>query len=76
MADKSRRWPNNVTGSFYVDGDCIDCHLCSEIAPRNFQIDGENGHDFVYKQPESGDEEGQCREALSCCPVSAIGSDG
>ena len=76
MADTSRRWPNNVSGPFYVDEDCIDCHLCSEIAPYNFQIDSENGHDFVYKQPESRDEEEHCQDALSCCPVSAIGNDG
>jgi ferredoxin len=76
MANNSRRWPNNAAGPYYVDADCIDCHLCSEVAPANFQIDGENGHDFVYKQPENADEEELCREAKSCCPVSAIGDDG
>jgi len=76
MADKSRRWPNNVSGPFYVDEDCIDCHLCSEIAPSNFRIDEQNGHDYVYKQPVSGDESDQCREAAACCPVNAIGDDG
>ena len=30
----------------------------------------------VYKQPETPDEEAQCREALEQCPVEAIGDDG
>ena len=36
----------------------------------------ENNYSFVYKQPESDDEKALCDEAMSCCPVEAIGNDG
>jgi ferredoxin len=36
----------------------------------------ENSYSFVYKQPASDEERAQCEEAMSCCPVEAIGNDG
>ena len=36
----------------------------------------DEGYSFVYKQPESPEEEELCREALEECPVEAIGDDG
>lgn len=36
----------------------------------------ENSYSFVYKQPENDEERAMCEEALSCCPVEAIGNDG
>ena len=30
MADKNDKHPENVTGKFYVDTQCIDCDLCME----------------------------------------------
>ena len=33
-------------------------------------------HSYVYKQPESPEEEALCQEAMDGCPVEAIGSDG
>ena len=36
----------------------------------------ENSYSFVYKQPETEDENALCQEAMSCCPVEAIGNDG
>ncbi len=76
MADPARKWPQNVPGPYYVDEDCIDCNLCSEIAPDNFTVHADEGHDYVYKQPDSGDELALCQEALDNCPVEAIGNDG
>ena len=76
MADKSRKWPQNTPGPFYVDEECIDCNLCSEIAPDNFMVHKEDGHDFVYKQPESETEQELAREAMEACPVESIGEDG
>ena len=76
MADATKKWPQNIPGLFYVDQDCIDCNLCSEIAPDNFKVEEEEGHDFVFKQP-SGDAELQlCLEAKDSCPVESIGDDG
>jgi ferredoxin len=36
----------------------------------------ENNYSFVYKQPETEEEKTLCDEAMSCCPVEAIGNDG
>ena len=36
MADIANRYPENVTGKFFVDNQCIDCDLCRETAPNNF----------------------------------------
>lgn len=76
MADHSRIWPQNVPGAFYVDQGCIDCNLCSEIAPDNFAVENDAGHDFVFKQPEGEQEMDLSLEAMECCPVEAIGNDG
>ena len=76
MADVANKYPQNVVGQFYVDDQCIDCDLCRETAPANFTRNDDGGHSYVYKQPESADEESLCKEAMEGCPVEAIGSDG
>lgn len=76
MADAANKYPQNVTGAYYVDDQCIDCDLCRETAPANFTRDDDGGHSYVYKQPESDEERELCEEALAGCPVEAIGSDG
>ena len=76
MAEKANRLPDNKSGPFYVDRECIDCDLCREVAPENFERNEDEGHSYVYKQPESEDELKQCEEALDSCPVEAIGNDG
>jgi ferredoxin len=76
MADKLDKWPNNVLGRFYVDRQCIDCDLCRETAPTCFTRFDEAGHSYVFKQPETPEEEALCQEALEGCPVDAIGRDG
>jgi ferredoxin len=42
----------------------------------NFTRDEERGHSFVFKQPQTLEEESQCQEAMQNCPVEAIGDDG
>ena len=76
MADKSNKWPDNKTGKFYVDDQCIDCDACRTEAPQNFTRNDEHGYSFVYKQPEGEEEAEQCTAALEACPVEAIGEDG
>ena len=36
MADIANKYPENITGKYYVDNQCIDCDLCRETAPSNF----------------------------------------
>ena len=76
MADAANKYAENVAGTFYVDDQCIDCDLCRETAPANFKRNDEGGHSYVYKQPETPEEEALCKEALAGCPVEAIGNDG
>jgi ferredoxin len=76
MAEVANKYPENVTGKYYVDDQCIDCDLCRETAPANFTRNDDGGHSYVHKQPESDEEEALCKEAMEGCPVEAIGSDG
>lgn len=76
MAEKDSKWEDNVKGKYYVDDQCIDCDLCRETAPENFTRSDDGGYSFVFKQPESPEEEELCQEALEGCPVEAIGEDG
>jgi ferredoxin len=75
MAEVINKYPQNASGRFYVDDQCIDCDLCRETAPANFARNDDGGHSYVYKQPESPEEEAQCKEAMDGCPVEAIGDD-
>ena len=76
MADPTDRVPENASGTYYVDMQCIDCDVCRDTAPDNFTRADNNGYSFVFKQPESDEETNLCKEAMEGCPVEAIGSDG
>ncbi len=76
MADKTKKWPDNVGGKYYVDDQCIDCDACRTEAPANFKRNDGHGFSFVYKQPSTPDEEAHCKSAMEACPVEAIGLDG
>jgi ferredoxin len=76
LADINDKVSENVAGEFYVDEQCIDCDLCRDIAPDNFTRSDERGYSFVFKQPETKEERALCEDALSSCPVEAIGNDG
>jgi ferredoxin len=75
MADVANKYSDNVEGKFFVDDQCIDCDLCRETAPANFKRNDDGGHSYVYKQPETPEEEALCQEAMDGCPVEAIGND-
>lgn len=76
MPDPNDRVPENASGSYYVDSQCIDCDVCRDTAPENFTRDEDNGYSYVSKQPQTDDEAFLCKEALESCPVEAIGDDG
>jgi len=76
MADPTDKVESNIDGQFYVDSNCIDCDLCRQTAPDNFERNEDEGYSYVSKQPEGEDEEELCREAMEECPVEAIGDDG
>lgn len=76
MAVKENKVPENVSGKFYVDDQCIDCDLCRDMAPAYFTRSDEGGYTYVKKQPSTESEIQECTEALEGCPVNAIGDDG
>ncbi|MDH4187751.1 MAG: ferredoxin, partial [Nitrospira sp.] len=52
MADSEKRLDSNIAGNFYVDGTCINCDTCRQLAPKTFEEVGE--FSAVFSQPESG----------------------
>ncbi len=76
MADNTDKVEDNVDGAWFVDTNCIDCDLCRQTAPDNFERNEDEGYTYVHKQPESEDEVQACQDALEECPVEAIGDDG
>lgn len=76
MADIKAKVEKNVQGSYYVDDQCIACDACVTEAPDFFEMDDENGHAYVKKQPANDSEKDECENALSACPVDAIGNNG
>lgn len=75
MAHKDQKWPENVPGPCFVDEACIASGFCVSAAPNNFKM-SDDGHAYVFKQPETPEEQEQCRDALDGCPVAAIGNLG
>ena len=76
MADKNTKWKQNVEGKYYVDETCIACDACVVEAPKFFDMNDEEGHAFVFKQPKNESDIEDCESALAACPVEAIGRDG
>jgi ferredoxin len=76
MADNTEKVADNVDGPWYVDTNCIDCDLCRQTAPDNFERNEDDGYSYIHKQPESEDEVQACQDAMEECPVEAIGDDG
>ena len=76
MADPNDKVSGQAPGRYYVDSQCIDCDLCRETAPANFIRNDEAGFSYVFKQPDTPDEETLCKDAMDNCPVEAIGNDG
>ena len=76
MADKQYRFEQNILGKYYVDDQCIACDACILAADGFFEMNDEEGHAFVKKQPQNQTEETECLDALEGCPVDAIGNDG
>jgi ferredoxin len=76
VLDQTGNHPPNAPGKYYVVQEyCLHHCCCVDIAPDNFTVNGPH-EARVYKQPETPEEELQCREAMECCPMGAIFDDG
>jgi glyoxylase-like metal-dependent hydrolase (beta-lactamase superfamily II)/ferredoxin len=73
MANPSKRLDSNIAGNFYVDGTCINCDTCRQLAPKTFEEIGE--FSAVFSQPESDDHIHRAYQALLACPVGSIGTE-
>lgn len=71
MADPKLRLPTNVPGALFVDGTCIDCDTCRQLAPATFA--DVRGMSAVRVQPRASGELEAALRALVACPVGAIG---
>ena len=74
MADKNAKATKNVYGKYYVDTNCISCTQCIDVANDFFAEDLDGGV-YVKAQPDSAEDVALCEQALSNCPVEAIGND-
>jgi len=59
---------------YSVSDECISCRACVEVAGNNFAMNDESKA-FVFKQPETDEEEVESHSALEVCPVNAISAD-
>ena len=75
MADPNQKAEANVSGSWFVDVQCIDCGLCRTTAPENFRANETDGYSYVFHQPESPEQAELCRQAMNECPIEAIGCE-
>jgi glyoxylase-like metal-dependent hydrolase (beta-lactamase superfamily II)/ferredoxin len=71
MADPKLRLATNVPGALFVDGTCIDCDTCRQLAPETFA--DVRGMSAVRVQPRARAELDAALRALVACPVGAIG---
>ncbi len=67
-----KRIKENVPGKYSTIEKCIGCSLCYELSPRNFRMNLDEGYDFVFKQPDTQEEEASCLKAMQSCPADAI----
>jgi ferredoxin len=74
--NEEKKHPLSAPGRYYVDRTlCIACGNSVNVAPNNLKM-SEEMCAYVFKQPETAEEEAQCRQALEECPTEAIRDDG
>lgn len=61
-----------LEGRFWIDDTCIDCKLCNDLAPDNFDADLDNDVHYVCKQPGNADELERVLDAFESCPTESI----
>lgn len=79
MNEEIRKHPLNAKGKYYVDqNSCFWCAVCVDTAKNNFALIADNSEfgAYIFKQPETKDEEMFCKEAVTSCPHEAIFDDG
>ncbi len=78
-AEYPRLHPKQVPGKYWIDAhSCMFCDACTAEAPTNIrrEHDSENYLAFVYRQPETLEEESDMCQAMNLCPVEAVMNTG
>ncbi len=73
MADSKNIGPQNISGPFFVDDQCIACDACVVEAPHFFKMNDTLGCAYFYALPQTAEDFEKCDSALEHCPVEAIG---
>jgi ferredoxin len=76
LSSIKERIKENAPGKYYIINKCIGCTLCYELSPRNFSMNLDEGYNFIFKQPETQEDEARCMKAMQSCPADAIRDDG
>lgn len=73
MAKPPTKYVKNAPGKWFVVDTCYACLACVDIAPQVFRLDDDNGgYAYVHKQPETPEDEADCRAAQKACEHRAI----
>jgi ferredoxin len=75
----ARLHPKQVPGKYWIDAHaCVFCGASSAEAPNNIRLEDDDKHytAYVYRQPETPEEEAEMRSAMNCCPTEAIMDTG
>lgn len=72
----AERHPDNASGAWFTNDDCIFCSFCDEIAPETFRKSDDGTHNIVHTQPATEEQIALAEEAQAECPAEAIESTG
>ena len=75
-----RLHPKQVPGKYWIDAHvCLFSGNCPIEAPNNIRLEDDEDENFtayVYRQPETPEEEADMQRAMNCCPVEAVMDTG
>lgn len=74
-----RLHPKQVPGKYWIHAHaCLFSGACVMEAPNNIRLeaDDKNYTSYVYRQPETPEEEAAMRRAMNCCPTEAVMDTG
>ncbi|MSQ03218.1 MAG: ferredoxin [Myxococcales bacterium] len=72
MPNPANKHPQNASGPWYVDLNCISCDTCTDISPEIFGRDAERKA-FVREHRPA--EVSLFQFAVESCPVEAVGEE-